>query len=174
MTVALEYLWCSPNAAVLRREQVLSGIIILAELIAPFMLDSGGNKSALGPPAISCMSSSLLSTDHALGIAVAVVMGDTSLPCLRFFWKILPHSRHPWVSFFWVLWVWLLGNFWHYESIVLCWSCCFQNNYSKCWLHMMQLNYWLVQFGPTKDKSVVLCTDFLENWETDFSFRLPY
>lgn len=56
---------------------------------------------------------------------------------------------------------WELLALWSKQSY--CWSCCCQNNYSKCWIHMMQLNYWLVQFGPTKGgKKVVLCTDFLE------------
>lgn len=49
----------------------MSEIVILADLIAPFMLDTGGNKSAPTLPAISSVSSSLLSTDHALQIVVA-------------------------------------------------------------------------------------------------------
>lgn len=59
VAVALECLWCCPNAFVLWREHVfLPEIIILAELIVTFTLDSDGNKSA---SATSSSSSTLRS-----------------------------------------------------------------------------------------------------------------
>lgn len=88
VAVGLECLWCSPNVVVLWREHAfLPEMMILAELITPFTLNSYGNKSSPAPSGISSSSLSLLSTDCALLGVIARSKclweaGNTSLSCL--------------------------------------------------------------------------------------------